>query len=265
VATSVLHRNRELCHRRYIWPEKVARTGVDLEARWNNWGGDLVEIAVGYALILATIWTANPARRYFGWLAVVWLVIALLPGARRSGSFGLGLDGLRESLWAVGLALSGVTIVILCAAALGTLHYRYIVQPYPPIGYFIWSFVQQFVLQNLFLSRLLRLLGRPSMAIWAAGLMLSMAHLPNLLLTVATLFWGVGACWLFFNYRNLYVVGLIHFLFGISLAVCVPSSLHHNMRVGRGYAHYRQVGDSPRNALGFGAFRHPRQLQKRAE
>jgi hypothetical protein len=230
--------------------------------RSNSRVWDLIEIAVGYILILATIWAANPARTYFGRLAVIWLVIVLLLGARKSGGFGLGLRGLRESLWALAVAVAAVTIVVLCAAGLGTLHFRYVAQPYPPMaGYFVWSFVQQFVLQNLFLSRLLRLLGRPWMAICASGVLMSMAHLPNLLLAVATLIWGMGACWLFFNYRNLYVIGLIHFLFGFSMAVCVPSSLHHNMRVGRGYAHYRQVGWSPRDAIS-GTIAHATQTQR---
>jgi membrane protease YdiL (CAAX protease family) len=222
----------------------------DLENRLDSRFSDLAEITVGYALILATIWSARPARVYFGWLAISWTAVALTIGARRSGSFGLGWRGFRESLWAVGLAFTGVVIVVLCASAFGTLHYNLIEQPLhlPMIGYFVWSFVQQLILQNLFLSRLLRLLGRPTLAMWVAGLMLSMAHLPNLLLVGATLFWGVGACWLFMHYRSLYAVGLIHFLFGLSLAVGLPSSLNHNMRVGRGYAHYREITGLTPNA-----------------
>jgi hypothetical protein len=202
----------------------------------------LLEIAVGYALILATIWSVLPARAIFGWMAVFWVGLVLLLEARTNTGFGLGLHGLRESFWALGFAFAVASIAVLCAGAMGTLHYHYVPRPYPPMtGYFAWSFAQQFILQNLFLSRLLRLLARPWMAICAAGLMLSMAHLPNLLLVAATLVWGVGSCWLFFHYRNLYVIGLIHFLFGISLSVCVPSSIQHNMRVGRSYALYRPV------------------------
>lgn len=209
----------------------------------NNRRRDLAEIAVTYALLLATIWSARPLRAYLGSLALASVVIILLAGARRNGSFGLGLRGLRESLWAVGLAITGVAISIICAAALGTLHYHRIIQSsrMPLVGYLGWSLIQQLILQNLFLSRLLRLLHRSSLAVVAAAVMMSAAHLPNPILAVATLFWGIGACWLFLRYRNLYVVAFIHFLFGLCLAVCVPSSLNHNMRVGRGYAHYLQV------------------------
>jgi membrane protease YdiL (CAAX protease family) len=217
-----------------------------LEAK--SWRWNLTEVAIAYTLILGTLWSARPYRTYVGWTAVIWLSIVILAGMHASGGFGLGLRGLRESLWALGLALWLFTVLVLCAIELGTWHFHYIPQRYPPMsGYFVWSFVQQFILQNLFLARLLKLFERPSTAIWTAGLLLSAAHLPNLLLTIATLLWGVGACWLFFKYRNLYVVGLIHFLFGFAMAMCVPTAVHHNMRVGRGYAHYHQVKESSQN------------------
>lgn len=228
-----------LIQSKHVFP---AGTGAPLDEHSHNSQRNLVEIAVGYGLILATIWSALPARTIFGAMALVWVAVVLLLEARMHNSFGLSSHGLRESFWALGFAIALAAVAILCAATLGTLHYHYVPQRYPPMtGYLAWSFAQQFILQNFFLSRLLRLLARPPLAICVAGLMMSMAHLPNLLLVAATLVWGVGSCWLFFRYRNLYVVGLIHFLFGISIAVCIPASLQHNMRVGRGYAQYRQV------------------------
>ena len=204
-----------------------------------------LEIAVGYGLILATIWSVPPARAYIGCLLLFWVIKVLLPEAREGGSFGLGLSGIRESLWAVGLALSAFAITILCASALGTFHYHPVAKPYPPFsGYLAFSLAQQFVLQNLFFLKLLRLC-RPGLAMGLAALMMSMAHLPNILLVVVTLLWGMAACWLFFRYRNLYVVGSIHFLLGVMLALCVPSSVQHNMRVGSGYSAYR-VSHRPR-------------------
>src|ERR1700692_2892881 len=179
-----------------------------LDEHSHNSQTNLVEIAVGYGLILATIWSALPARAIFGAMALVWVAVVILLEARMHTSFGPTLHGLRESFWALGFALALAALAILGAAALGTLHYHYVPQPYPPMtGYLAWSFAQQFILQNFFLSRLLRLMARPSLAICVAGLMLSMAHLPNPLLVAATLLWGVGSCWLFFHYRNIYVVG----------------------------------------------------------
>ena len=196
-----------------------------------------LEILVGYGLILATIWSVPPGRAFFGCMAAIWALAVLFPEARAGSSFGLRLGGIRESLWAVGLALSALAIAILCAWTFGTLHYRPVARPYPPFsGYLVFSLMQQFVLQNLFFSKLLRLLGSSSLAICAAALMMSMAHLPNPLLVIVTLLWGMAACWLFLHYRNLYVVASIHFLLGILLSICVPSSVQHNMRVGPGYS-----------------------------
>jgi hypothetical protein len=210
----------------------------------------LLEIGVCYALLLATLWSARPLRTYFGISAIAWMLIVLLFAERTAFSFGLGVKGLRESLWALGLAICAVTIVFLCAARLGTLRYHQMLSPRLPLsGYFVWSFIQQFVLQNLFFSRLLSLL-RPSTAIFAGGLMLSLAHLPNPPLVIATLFWGLAACWLFFHYRNLYVIGIMHFLFGISLAMCVPTSLLPNMRVGHGYIHCHDASRAAPAQLG---------------
>jgi hypothetical protein len=198
-----------------------------------------VELAISYGLILATIWCPLSVRRYLWWTAIFWILLVAVFAAWKGERFGLGVSGFRQSLWALSAAAIFVTLEIACAAALGTLDIHYFAPPHPPmLGYFIFCFVQQFILQNLFLVRLLRLLGRPSRAIAAAGVMMSLAHLPNFLLTIATLLWGTAACWLFLRYRNLWAVGLIHFLLGISMAICVPGSVHHHMRVGRSYSLY---------------------------
>jgi hypothetical protein len=244
---------------------EVGPNSFGLETRPHKPYVDWLEIAVGYGLILATIWSAHPVRTYFGWLAVIWLVVVLLHSAQSITSLGLGLRGLRESLWAVGVVLLGIAVLVVCAAVLGTLHYHHNANsPFVPVvGYLTWSFMQQFILQNVFMARLLRLVRRPSVAVCIGGLLLSLAHLPNPLLVAATLFWGVCACWLFLHYRNLYAVALIHFLLGVSLAACVPSSLHHNMRVGWGYEHQHPVSYTVPSAAGAS---HPtQQLPKRAE
>jgi Type II CAAX prenyl endopeptidase Rce1-like len=221
---------------------------------------DLLEVAVGYGLILAALWSGPTSRE-----VSAWIVLVLIPDARRGDRFGLRLKGMRESLWALALAIAVCVIAVFIAAALGTLHYHYVRKPYPPMsGYLLWALVQEFILQNFILARLLRLLGRPWLAIGGAGLLLSMAHLPNLLLMATTLFWGIAACWLFFRYRNLYVVGFIHFLLGIALAICVPASIQHNMRVGHGYVTFHSHS-SLRSALEFGATPSARRSSARIE
>jgi hypothetical protein len=217
-----------------------------LEERAEHKTRYLVELAISYGLILATIWCPLSMRRYLWWTAVLWIIVVAVASAIRGEKFGLGLRGFRQSMWAMGAAAVFVAIEFASAAALGTLDAHYFAPPHPPMmGYFIFCFVQQFILQDLFLVRLLRLLERPWWAIATAGVMMSFAHLPNLLLTVTTLVWGTAACWLFLRYRNLWTVGLIHFLLGISMAICVPGSVHHHMRVGRSYMLYHPVASLP--------------------
>ena len=71
-----------------------------------------------------------------------------------------------------------------------------------------------------------------------AGTLFAVAHLPNLVLTAATLVWGILACMLFRRYHNLWALGFAQGLLGLCFAVCVPDALHHHLRVGLGYLLY---------------------------
>jgi hypothetical protein len=94
------------------------------------------------------------------------------------------------------------------------------------------------LLQIYFLLRLLRLLpGKVAPVVAAAGLF-SLAHLPNPVLTPITLLWGITACVLFLRYRNIYALGIAHGILGLCVAVIVPESIQHHMRVGIGYYRY---------------------------
>jgi hypothetical protein len=100
---------------------------------------------------------------------------------------------------------------------------------------------QQFLLQDLVLLRLLRLLESRKAAVLAATGLFVIAHLPNPLLIAATLIWGLAACLPFLRYRNLYSPAMAHAIFGICTAIPVPGPVD-NMRVGRGYSIYRHPG-----------------------
>ncbi len=108
------------------------------------------------------------------------------------------------------------------------------------IGYAIWAFVQQFLMMDFFLLRMLRVLRRPAYAVLATAGIFTLAHLPNPVLTPLTLLWGLIGCWHFLRYRNLYPLALAHAILGITLAVTLPGYITHNMRVGLGYLVYRR-------------------------
>ncbi len=210
---------------------------------------DLFELAVGYALILATVWTANPTQRVLYWLAFAWVVAT--SWARRDGwtALGLGRKGLLSSLWIVGVALLSAALAVFIALRMHTLHRLH--GPTPLLshvwGYIVWAVMQQFLMQSYFLLRLLRLLPGKAAPIVAAAGMFSLAHLPNPILTPITMVWGLWACILFLRYRNIYTLGVAHGILGLCVAITVPNSLHHHMRVGLGYLRYHpSEGDRDR-------------------
>jgi membrane protease YdiL (CAAX protease family) len=100
--------------------------------------------------------------------------------------------------------------------------------------------MQQFLLQDFFLLRLLRLLRTSTAAVLAATAMFALAHLPNPILTPITAIWGFASCLLFLRYRNLYPLAISHAILGICVAITVPGTLDHNMRVGLGYLTYHR-------------------------
>ena len=76
-------------------------------------------------------------------------------------------------------------------------------------------------------------------AVATAAILFASTHIPNPVLMLATLLWGIAACTLFLRYRDLYSLGVAHCLLGICIAVTVPAHIHHGMRVGLGYLQYR--------------------------
>ena len=89
-----------------------------------------------------------------------------------------------------------------------------------------------------FLPRCLALLNGKVSAALLAGVLFSLAHLPNPILTPITLFWGFAACLLFLHYRNLYPLAIAHAILGVTIAITIPGPVDHNMRVGLGYLTY---------------------------
>jgi membrane protease YdiL (CAAX protease family) len=202
---------------------------------------DLLELSVGYALILLVIWTPRPWQRLPFLAAIVWIILATSISFEGWKAMGLRISAPLRSLWIVGVALLLAALSVAIAARLHTLH-----PPGGPIlflkhyaGYAIWAVLQQFLLQDFFLLRLLRLLPTRNAAVTAATGLFTLAHLPNPILTPVTLIWGLAACLLFLRYRNLYPLALAHAIFGICLAITVPGPVDHNMRVGLGYLTYR--------------------------
>lgn len=201
---------------------------------------DLAEILIGYALIMMVIWTPRPAQRVLWWVAAAGVLAILYLSFPGWAAVGMRSANFLRSLWIVGAALALSAAAMLIAARLGTLHLPPTVLAFVEtyIAYAIWSGVQQFLLQGLFLVRFLRLIQRGWLAALVAAALFASAHLPNPFLAPITLVWGFVACLLFLLYRNLYALALAHAILGITIAITVPGTLDHNMRVGLGYLTY---------------------------
>jgi hypothetical protein len=209
---------------------------------------ELVEFGVGYVLVMAAIWTLNPWQRLFYWLAVAWIVASTWIHRPTWETLGLGVAGVARSFWIVGVAAILAGLALYTAKSLHILHPLH--GPTPLIshvwGYLVWAVMQQFLLQIYFLLRLMRLLPGKVLPVLAAAGLFSIAHIPNPVLTPITLIWGIAACVLFLRYRNIYALGIAHGILGLCVAVIVPDSIQHHMRVGIGYYRYHPRGDHHR-------------------
>ena len=199
---------------------------------------DLLEVVLGYGLILFVLWMPEFPQRILTPVAL--LVTLTIVLARRPSLDDLGLSrrGLARSFWILPAAIVVAIVSLLIARQVGTLHPLYKGDYKHIAGYILWTLYQQFLMNDLFMPRLTRLLASEGAAVGLAAVLFAAAHLPNLSLALATLIWGAISCGLFRRYRNLYALGLAQGVLGLCFAVCVPDALHHHLRVGLGYLRY---------------------------
>jgi hypothetical protein len=224
-----------------VAPEREASTSADgMTAARTARGRPLLELSIGYALILATIWTPRPYQKWLYCVAVAWILVTSVPAFPGWAAAGVRRGGFLASLWVVFAAAIVSAGAVIVAIHLDTLRHPVSTRTWVMTfgGYTVWSFVQQFLLQGYFLFRLLRLLPRREWAALAAAGMFALAHLPNPILTPITFIWGLCACLVFLRCRNVYPLAAAHAILGITVAVTIPGPVVHNMRVGLGYLRY---------------------------
>jgi hypothetical protein len=203
---------------------------------------DLLELAFGYGLILLVIWTPRPWQRLFYCTATIFIACVAWASFSSAKAMGLRVTNFLRSLWIVGVALLMAAVAIAIAVRLHTLH------PFQgPVAllkhywvYALWAFLQQILLQDFFLRRLLRLIPSAGAAVLATATIFAVAHLPSPILTIVTFSLGLAACLHFLRYRNLYPLAISHAVLGITMAITLPSPIIRNMRVGLGYLKYTE-------------------------
>lgn len=201
---------------------------------------DVFELLFGLGLILAVIWTPRPLQRWLDFLALGWFIVSIILSFEGWKAMGCCVAGFWRSSWVVGVAVIVAGIATWFAAGYHTLHH-----PGRPVawvmaygGYAVWALIQQMLLQGYFLARLLRVVPNPNLAAVLTATIFALAHLPNPILTPLTLIWGLTACLIFIRSRNVYPLAIAHAIFGICVAITIPASILHNMRVGLGYIKY---------------------------
>jgi membrane protease YdiL (CAAX protease family) len=201
---------------------------------------DALEIAVAYGLIMAVEWTPRPLQRVLWLVAAVGLALIVWRSFDGWQEMGFRAANLGRSLWIAAAALVLAAVAIAVAARMHTLLVPNGVLAFlvTYCAYAVWSGVQQFLLQGVFLLRFLRLIPRPWAAALTAAALFATAHLPNPVLIPITFIWGFAACLLFLRYRNIYPLMIAHAILGITVAMTIPGPVVHNMRVGLGYLRY---------------------------
>jgi len=199
---------------------------------------DLIELVVGYGLIVFVLWMPEVPQRILSPVALLVTLAIVQAGRPTVDELGIGRRGLMRSFWILPASMVLAIVSLLVAKQIGTLHPLYKGDLQHIAGYVLWTLYQQFLMNDLFMPRLTRLLGSERGAIGMAAVLFAAAHLPNLPLTAATLVWGAVSCALFRRYQNLYTLGIAQGLLGLCFAVCIPDALHHHLRVGLGYLRY---------------------------
>jgi hypothetical protein len=199
---------------------------------------DLIELIVGYGVIIGIIWSPEHLQRILSPMALVLTLLLVLARRPSRDELGFGWRGFIASAWILPAAIALAAIGIFTAARIGTLHALYKADFAHVSGYVLWTIYQQFLLQDFVMDRLLGIVHSENAAVMIAGVLFAAAHMPNLPLTEATLVWGIVSCVLFRRYRNLWALGLAQGLLGLCFAICVPDALHHHLRVGLGYLRY---------------------------
>ena len=174
-------------------------------------------------------------------LALAWVGFRVAASGPTLDEIGLRPSAIVNDYWVLSVAVLLAVAAALLAAHYHTLHPPFAnTRPERHAGeYLVWALAQQFILQDFFLTRLLRLMPTTSAAVLTAAGLFASAHIPNPLLVAATMVWVVISCTLFLLYRDLLTLGIAHALLGLSLAFTLPAPLHHQMRVGLGYVRWQ--------------------------
>jgi H+/gluconate symporter-like permease len=197
-----------------------------------------LEVVVVFAGIVNYIWRWHHIFRY-SWIPL-WGLVLFSHFLHRDTlrSLGLSLAQLRANaevvlpialavyvpLFVFGFARRALVIVPANGHAAAAL-----------LGYGSWCAFQQYLAQSFFHNRLMEAVRNRHLSSVLVAIMFGATHLPNAILTVATLVAGFVFAEVFARHRNIWPLALAQAVGGLLVAAVSPASLIRNMRVGPGY------------------------------
>lgn len=198
------------------------------------------EVLLVYGLLEAALWTAGVAQGLFIGLTVALAIVWTFSERRPRPDLGLNPVSIRRGWWIAPIGAAVAGLILLAAWRWHTLR--------PPAGRLvvceslalslIWAFAQQFLTQSFFFLHLEYLLRSGRRAVTATALLFSSAHIPNPVLVPVTLVGGLILSEMFRRNRTLYLLAVAHALVALCLAISIPETVLHDMRVGLGYIRY---------------------------
>ena len=213
--------------------------GLEVRLTWRR-SFTWFQLIVVYALMECALWSSQLAfrKRWVFITAITVLVFALVDRSSLK-RMGLGLP----TRFGAGLVLAvSVATAIFLGLVVRWAGGQIPANPMWPSlhltgQYVAWALIQEFILQSFFFTRCEELFGS-SAAVWVAATLFAAAHLPSPILTTFTLVGGLFFCEMFRRYRSIYPIGIVHGMLGLTIALTMPDSLLHHMRVGIGYLRY---------------------------
>jgi len=197
-----------------------------------------VEVIGIFAACQLFLWKYSQVYRR-GWLLILLFLLASLllrrPSAAKLGiSFCHGWGALRWMVPGVVLPVAPLLIYGAREGRIGLLRPD-LLAVMQFLTYLGWCALQQFALQSYLHNRLLDAVPNRHLTSAMTAVMFGSLHLPNPVLTVATLAGGVLLGEIFTRHRNIWVLALGQALVSTVILVSLPDAWHHRLRVGPGY------------------------------
>lgn len=216
---------------RFEFPSPSARRPLELAAT-------TAEVLLVYSSILVYIW-----RWQFSYPRVSIVLLAMILATHfwhgdSPRELGLTLNGLRAGARAIAplfLPLAVALVVVAVALFRGTLAipWQYTLKMFGI--YCVWCAFQQYLAQSYFHHRLMSVIPNHHVSSAIVALLFGAAHIPNLVLMVATTLGGFIFAETFARHRNIWPIAVTQAVAGYLIVAIFPIAVTHNMRVGPGY------------------------------